>query len=612
MEKISILLEWIKNHLGQSILSALAIATALISFVRLIRGDYFLGFTILGMLFLVSLMGLFVYISFYTIDSPIFPGRRLYRYKNLRPYSLIGLGITLVTLFVLLTIKPSRDYVLVAFKGTSTPTPTMTITPTITVTPTSTSLPSATPTQEPSDVTMVVTVNEQSDCGMEIIKASTLDIAINNNSDRDIIITSLALIPEKVYAGRFAGELEVEKRYDVIVDQWWEMDWSNQAALLEPIFVTDIPENKYTVGKSEPPSRFQIDLGLSDPVNYLQGGIYLEINTDSGLVLRSELLDIAVCVTPDEAEVFQPDPVSSLAFSPNGDILASGSNGGRIILWDTNSEQTYARMVINQHRANPGEGMISPVNSLAFSPDGTLLASADGYNIVLWKANDQQYIGELNREEGQSNMPYETNAMEYSPDGRLIVSGGFDGILLIWDVVGQQILTTSTVGHSGSINSLAFSPSGDILASAGDDGRIIVWDTSNWQSIREFAHNLGYPVRSIAFDDDGSLLAAGDDTGEIVLINLLSNEISYLYDPSEYVMPAISALDINPGGSWIAFGSSSIIEVWDIGSRQAIVETIRVGEPGYDMVTCLAFSPDGKKLVYGSSGSSDVAFYDFP
>jgi WD40 repeat protein len=610
VKKISILLEWVKNHLGQSVLSILGIATALISFVRLIRGDYYLGFTILGILIFVSLLVILAYVSFYTTDSPIFPGRSLYRYKNLRPYALVGLGMIIIISFALLVFKTSRDFVIVAFIGTSTPTPTMTLTPTITVTPTSTPLPTTTPTQKPSEITMVVTVNEQGDCGMEILKASTLDIAVNNNSDRDIIITSVALIPDNVFAGRFAGELEIEKRYNVIVDQWWELDWFNDSTSLEPILVTDIPESKYTVRENDPPSRFQIDLGLSDPINYLQGDIYLEIKTDSGFVLRSELLDIAVCVTKEEAELLRPDPVSSLAFSPNGEILASGSYGGRIILWDTKSQQTLGTTMINQSHLTLGESIISPVNSLAFSPDGTRLTSGGEYTIVLWNVIDQQPDGELIREDNHSNVPYETNTMAYSPDGQLLVSGGYDGIILIWDVVRQPNLFMSIVGHSGSINSLAFSPSGDTLASAGDDGRIIIWNTTSWQTIREFAPNLGYRVESIAFNDDGSILAAGDDTGEIVLIDLLSNNYSLLYDPSEYFMPAISSLDFSPDGNWLAFGSSSIIEIWDIASRQPVVETIRVGEPGSDMITCLAFGPDGTVLASGNSGTSKVTFTD--
>jgi hypothetical protein len=172
-------------------------------------------------------------------------------------------------------------------------------------------------------LTMVVTViDKRVDCGMGIMKRSTLDVAINNNSDKSVILTSVKLIPEWVTGNFYAGELEVAGNYTVSLASWHDMVMN---ATLEPetfasllkngrvrkgegvwvkpdaIEVKEISEKKFTIERHKQ-ERFQIHIGLGRPIDYLMGTVFLEIQTDNGITLRSNALEISICETGKEGK----------------------------------------------------------------------------------------------------------------------------------------------------------------------------------------------------------------------------------------------------------------------------------------------------------------------
>lgn len=143
----------------------------------------------------------------------------------------------------------------------------------------------------------------------------TLDVAINNNSDKSVILTSVKLIPEWVTGGFLKGETEVAGNYPVSLDSWHDMvmeaspGGENFASLLkagrvrkgednwfywvkpDPIEVKEISEKKFTV-ETHKRERFQIHMGLTNSRAYLQGTVFLEIKTDNGITLRSKALKL--------------------------------------------------------------------------------------------------------------------------------------------------------------------------------------------------------------------------------------------------------------------------------------------------------------------------------
>jgi WD40 repeat protein len=188
------------------------------------------------------------------------------------------------------------------------------------------------------------------------------------------------------------------------------------------------------------------------------------------------------------------DIVGSVAFSPDGRILASGSNDKTIRLWDVATRTTVATLL----------GEPDVVQSVAFSPDGRLLAAGDNDTTIrLWNAATHANIAMLT---GNDHI---VKSVTFSPNGKIIADGG-DNQVRLWDTATHE--TTATLaGHTDFVESVAFSPDGTTLASASWDKTIRLWDVATQTAITTLRGHTDFVV-SVAFSPDGATLASGSST----------------------------------------------------------------------------------------------------
>ncbi|BBD61387.1 protein kinase [Nostoc sp. HK-01] len=272
------------------------------------------------------------------------------------------------------------------------------------------------------------------------------------------------------------------------------------------------------------------------------------------------------------------NPVDSVAFSPDGNTLASGSYDKTIKLWNlTTGEQirTFS-------------GHFHTVISVVFSPDGKTLASGSwDETIKLWNLATGEQIHTL-KEHSDIVM-----SVAFSPDGNTLASGSSDTTIKLWNLAtGEQIRTFS--GHFNRVYSVAISPDGKTLASGSRyDGTIKLWNLATGKQIRTLKGHSD-TIWSVAISPDGKTFASGSEDKTIKLWNLATGEeIRTLTGHSNYVY----SVSFSPDGNILASGSrDNTIKLWNL----ATGEQIRTLKGHSDEVISVAISPDGKTLASGS------------
>ena len=164
--------------------------------------------------------------------------------------------------------------------------------------------------------------------------------------------------------------------------------------------------------------------------------------------------------------------VRSVAFSPDGAILAAGIRDSNVQLWDVAERKIVVTLRSSTH----------PVNSIVFSPDGKTLASASGHGdwrtegiVELWDIATRELTATLKG----AGSPI--NSIAFSPDGKTLAMGrrnsDTEDTVQLWDITTRELIATFK-GHTDDVNSVAFSPDGYTLASGSDDGTVLLWDVA--------------------------------------------------------------------------------------------------------------------------------------
>ncbi|PSB30520.1 NB-ARC domain-containing protein [Stenomitos frigidus] len=269
--------------------------------------------------------------------------------------------------------------------------------------------------------------------------------------------------------------------------------------------------------------------------------------------------------------------VRSVAFSPDGITLASASSDQTIRLWDVASGDCLKEL-----REHSGW-----VRSVTFSPDGTTLASGSGDNTIkLWHTHTGACLQTL---QGHQHWVW---SVTFSPDGRQLASGSEDKTIKLWDTSTGTCLQTLE-GHTLWVRSVAFSPDGATLASGGGDNTVKLWGLETGECLKTLQGH-SHRVRSVVFSPEGTILASGSGDYTVKLWDIATGQcLKTLYGHSH----RLESVAFSPDGVTLAsVGEDRTMRLWDTSTGQCL-RTLQ----GYaTWVQSVAFSPDGNTLASGS------------
>jgi WD40 repeat protein len=305
--------------------------------------------------------------------------------------------------------------------------------------------------------------------------------------------------------------------------------------------------------------------------------------TSSSLAHESQL---RIALTGDA------EPALSIAFSPNSSVLASGG-AGTVTLWDAATGNKICAL----------EGHTKAIVGLAYSPCGKTLASAGTDCCKLWDVTAGKNIATFDG----------GNTVAFSPDGKVLATDDGDQAVKLWNVKSGLAIATLD-GHSDPVNSVAFSPDGKTLASGSDDGTVKLWDVTASKCVATL-EGQSKPIFSVAFSPMGTTLASLSEDGTVRLWNVTTRLSTIIGSENEH--NSVGGLAFSADGRTLVAAQKSnvgtryrcftpfepdvevdAVKLWDVatGRHNASLK-------GPSDAFLVALSQDGCTLAVGDYGS---------
>jgi WD40 repeat protein len=251
--------------------------------------------------------------------------------------------------------------------------------------------------------------------------------------------------------------------------------------------------------------------------------------------------------------------ITSVAFSHDGAVLATGAADGVIALWDVAARQPLGadRGPYDPLPPNRFSGQRGPITSLAFDPDGKRLASSSAkQSLYIWELQS----GSPAAKEELAH-PQFVSAVVFLHDGRALVSAGGDGVTIRSPA--DLSVTTGPFEGQAEVISLDYAPATKTMAVGRKDGVVTIWDAKAWEPRDTLALTPSSPVRGVAFRGDGQVLAMGTQQGDVWLWDLRANRV--IGEPLSGHHSAVASLEFDFEGKKLlsADEEGAVIE-WDV------------------------------------------------
>lgn len=299
----------------------------------------------------------------------------------------------------------------------------------------------------------------------------------------------------------------------------------------------------------------------------------------------------------------------SVVFSPDGkevtavdiQFLWSEHRPYDLITWDVESGRTIKTVKRVPDNVSPGD---SGISSIAYSWDGTLIATAEGGDLVVRRVDPDKLLYRFTSQGG-------SNYVAFSKDGSVIAGGGWEcsdcedppGIVRIWDLKTGTLRKELDFNRTQHMSHVAFSPDGRTLVSGGGD--IWLWNTNNWSLKRKLS--TGHAIRApFIFSPNGKMFVSGGGIEEKQGIVTVWDANTGRSLRKMLHGRMVQSIAISPDGGTLATSAAGSLKVWNINTG-ALIKTLIVTKSDIIPSVSSVFSPDGCCLA--TSGSDGVTIW---